>query len=63
MSPKSIARPRRRFSLRYCFWIDRSRRRPDGAPIPTGELSNISIDNFGRVDATHYRSAEPPDDQ
>jgi protein tyrosine/serine phosphatase len=35
----------------------------DVARARAGDLPNIAIDNFGRVNATYYRGAEPDDDQ
>ena len=36
---------------------------PDVSPARAVDLSNIGIENFGRVSATYYRGAEPDDQQ
>lgn len=36
---------------------------PDVSPAPAIDLSKIGIDNFGRLNPTYYRGAEPDDDR
>jgi tyrosine-protein phosphatase SIW14 len=36
---------------------------PDVSPVRAADLSKIGIDNFGRVNPTYYRGAEPDDDR
>ena len=60
MFRRSLARQRRRG---IDPWPQLQAAHPYPIDTRTADTSNIRIDNFGRVDHTYYRGAEPPDDQ
>ena len=65
MSPKSIQAQTAPLLLAVLLLIPAigHARPPDVSLARAADLSEIGIDNFGRVNASYYRGAEPDDDR